>query len=73
MAQIHRYFDPVGQFLELLALNILLLSSSPLWGQVLVLTNFRSSTLGTLRNILLDKVTNQIAIDTTSLSKERDI
>ena len=72
VAQIHRYFDRVGQFLKLLALNVLLLSSSPLRGQELILTKFRNSTLGTLRNIFLDQVTHQIAIDSTNLSKERD-
>ena len=68
----HRHSLPLTPLNTLLALNILLLSSSPLRGQALALMKFRNSTLGTLRNIFLDKVTRQIAIDTTNLSKERD-
>ena len=69
---ITRYFQRVSRFLELLALNIYVLSSSPLREQALVLIKFRNSTVGTLRSIFLDRTTLQIAIDTTNLSKQRD-
>ena len=68
-ANIKLYLDKVYNFLELLALNIYLLSSSPLRGKAIVLLKFRNTSLSSLRNIFLDKANNLISIDTTNINK----
>ena len=70
--QLEVYLKRVSEFLQLLAINIFLLSTSPLRGQALTLMKFRNTTLGTLRNLFLGQTLGQIAIDTTNLSKGRD-
>ena len=69
---IKAYYKTINEFLEMLLLNIHLLSSSPLRGKELVLIRFRNTSISSLRNIFLDKATNLIAIDATSLTKSRD-
>ena len=68
-ANIKLYLDKVYKFLELLALNIYLLSSSPLRGKAIALLKFRNTSLSSLRNIFLDKGNNLISIDTTNINK----
>lgn len=66
------YFKKVYNFLVSLALNIYLLSSSPLRGKAIILLKFRNTSLGTLRDIFLDKSNNLIALNTSNLDKTRD-
>ena len=68
-ANIKLYLDKVYNLLELLALNIYLLSSSPLRGKAIVLLKFRNTSLSSLGNIFLDKANNLINIDTTNMNK----
>ena len=63
------YFELVSRFLKLLALNILLLSSSPLRGRAILLINFRNSSAGSLRNILFDSYNKLLSLDTTTINK----
>lgn len=67
------YYKKINKFLIDLLFNIYLLSSSPLRGKELTLIRFRNTSIGGIRNIFLDKGTNLIAIDTTSLNKSRDL
>lgn len=69
---IEEYLKKVDKFLELLLLNIYLLTSSPLRGEELVIIKYRNTSLGGRRNIYFDKESNLIVIN-TSYSKSRDI
>lgn len=66
------FFKRIERFLERLGLNFYLLSSSPLRGRAITLLKFRNTSLGTLRDIFLDKGNNLIALNTSNLDKNRD-
>ena len=66
---IKSYFELVNSFLKLLALNILLLSSSPLRGRAIIELKIRNSTTGSLRNVFLDSVNGLLSLDTTNINK----